>query len=140
MSVVSKLAMVMIFMTVIQEKKYATTWRLSMINLIRRRMIGLLTWFLYPNTLISRHSCCARCWVSWEITEYHSTKYKTLTGEDQGCHPLCENCICELTPEKRLPYYRKLFIRWLKLDLKPQVEWGTIREAVIAEGGGPHRL
>lgn len=101
--------------------------------MIRRRILGMLAGLLYPGSLFGRVRRCARCWMPWDIVESHSTKYKTITGEDGGCHPLCEICISELTPAKRIRYYRKLFIWWVKGDPGPGVAWETLRDAVLAE-------
>lgn len=68
--------------------------------------------------------CCGR---SWKRAKYHQTYY----GErgDGGLVALCERCWHELTPEQRVPYYRRLFARWT--DRSPD-EWEKIERAVRA--------
>jgi len=48
---------------------------------------------------------CGRCNRSWKWVKGHATNYT----ESSGCFPLCDSCWKALTPEQRLPFYRKLF-------------------------------
>lgn len=75
---------------------------------------------------------CMRCHASWWKAKYHSTIFVTATLDTpgQGCLPLCEDCWQELgTPEKRLPYYRKLILKW---DDRGRKVWPLVEQAVKA--------
>lgn len=82
---------------------------------------------------------CVRC---YSKKTYHITDYM----EGRGCFPLCERCWSELTPEQRLPWYRKLWDVWNYGGFWHQwhdgswhvseacVEWDVIKRAVLEEG------
>jgi hypothetical protein len=84
---------------------------------------------------------CYRCKRPWRIdhrwgTPYHETRYE-YDNERRGCFPLCESCWTSLTPETRLPYYRRLYESWVAQTPsgyeKYVVDWPTLREAVLTE-------
>ena len=68
--------------------------------LFLRKMFGAITQVLFP-----KHSGCGRCGVTCNCCQSHYTDYTPY----HGCSPLCEHCWSRLTPEERLPYYRKLY-------------------------------
>lgn len=83
--------------------------------------------------------CCER---PWNRVKYHITDYTPSSG----CFPLCEGCWEALgTPEARMPYYRKLYEKWLAGagDVSPpkreeylrdlMEKWPLIEAAVLAE-------
>lgn len=72
------------------------------------------------------YSNCYRCKLTWNIVESHTTAYNELWA----CFPLCEGCWGELTPDERLPYYRKMYDSW---DA-PEVDWMEIEKAVLNGG------
>lgn len=53
--------------------------------------------------LNSGYGCCYRCHTAWAWAQSHTTWY----AMGWGCFPLCEGCWKALTPEERLPYYRR---------------------------------
>lgn len=67
--------------------------------------------------------------------EEHATNYK----RGSGCFPLCEGCWSALTPTERLPYYQKLWHRWIwTVPLHDHVymdrlyeDWPKIESAVL---------
>ena len=74
---------------------------------------------------------CYRCGRSWPICEIHTTAY----DDGAGCFPLCKECWQELTPETRLPYYRKLYNKWerdsARLKIPLRYAWDKIEAAVM---------
>jgi len=85
------------------------------------------------------YGTCMRCGSPWNYIEGHDTEYNETRDEKgnvifiEGCFPLCEMCWQELeTPEKRLPYYRKLWEYWEKLgvDKSPDL-WKKLEQAVL---------
>lgn len=73
--------------------------------------------------------------------EEHSTNYK----DGSGCFPLCEGCWTALSPQERLPYYRRLWDRWLTSALDDPIlhrgddwiydlhqDWPKIERAVLS--------
>lgn len=83
-------------------------------------------------------SACGRCGMSWNKTKHHSTDVNELGG----MFPLCEKCWKDLTPQDRLPYYRKLYESWLRTKPEtlpdgtpykgPNMTWEEIETAVLA--------
>ena len=72
---------------------------------------------------------CQRCFRPHPVTTWHTTMY----GTSSGMSPLCVPCYSMLTPEERLPYYKKLWIYWFK-DYHPcDVPWEVIRAACLHE-------
>lgn len=79
--------------------------------------------------------CCHCCGMPWRFTEGHATNY----SENSGCFPLCESCWKRLTPEERLPYYRKLLDIWINGQELPgwpkedyeRTRWPLIQKAVL---------
>lgn len=101
--------------------------------MFRRRILGLFTRFLYPFC-----GGCGRCWVSWKVVDHYSVKYTTTSGEPQGTYIFCVLCKEELSPDERLPYYRRLYIRWMKMydgysrvHDGPEVSWDVLKDAVL---------
>lgn len=102
----------------------------------------------YPPSALSR---CYKCNIPWEFPEYwykdnctyfhkvEDAKYvpagkgveshSTMYIDSRGCFPLCEGCWAKLTPEQRLPYYRKLWKSWQKFD--SAAKWEDIKQAVL---------
>jgi hypothetical protein len=75
-----------------------------------------------------------RCQTTWFFVDSHATEFST--GE--GCFPLCVLCWSELTPDERLPFYRKLYEEWAAHDSALDSSlWEKMKAAVLAEGGGP---
>lgn len=58
-----------------------------------------------PGVPDSNFGRCRRCDRSWKWVEGHATWY----SETEGCSPLCERCWGELTPGRRVPFYRSRF-------------------------------
>ena len=79
------------------------------------------------------YGTCGRCGRPWNVCKPHTTDYKI----GYGCFPLCEDCWGELTPEKRLPYYRKLYDRWERegtiYNYVFNRDWFNIKKAVLAD-------
>jgi hypothetical protein len=67
---------------------------------------------------------CGKCKTIWSYVRGHVTS----CDEHSGCTPLCELCWSELTPEERLPYYKKLYKEWKKND---KALWKKIKNAVL---------
>lgn len=84
------------------------------------------------------YSACVRCGMPWHVTKSHNT----LVTEWRGMFPLCESCWKELTPQDRLPHYRKLYESWLKTEPETlpdgtpykglDMTWEEIEAAVLA--------
>lgn len=72
-------------------------------KLFLKRLIGLYSIIAYLG-----YGGCMRCWRRWKIASPHQTMY----SDSAGCFPLCGDCWRELTPETRLPFYRKLYRQW----------------------------
>lgn len=55
-----------------------------------------------------------------------------------ACFPLCENCWASLTPQQRLPYYRKMWNDWkqdaiaAKYEPRDEDVWKSIEKSVLA--------
>lgn len=101
--------------------------------LFLRRIAGFFARLIYPF-----YSACGRCGMPWGATKNHVTK----VTENRGIFPLCEKCWKDLTPQERLPYYRKLYESWLKTAPKTlpdgtpykgtNMTWEEIEAAVLA--------
>lgn len=113
-------------------------------------LIGIYeVWFWEPILLIRKiagffarlispmYSWCGRCGMPWRVTKHHVTS----VTEIRGIFPLCEHCWNVLTPQDRLPYYRRLYESWLKTmpetlpDGSParlNMTWEEIETAVLA--------
>lgn len=114
------------------------------------KLIGIYeVWFWEPILLIRKiagffarlispmYSWCYRCGMPWRVTKHH----ETWVTEGSGIFPLCESCWKELTPQDRLPYYRRLYDSWLKTmpetlpdgsPAKLNMTWEEIETAVLA--------
>jgi len=92
-------------------------------KLFTKKLIGIGSRILHPST-----TACMRCWRSWEIVKSHATHYRN----GQGCFPLCEECWQELTPEQRLPFYRKLYNVWIRTPSAGLPAFQEIKDAVLA--------
>ena len=111
-------------------KNYIKTLK---IRLLPRRIAGFFARLIFP-----MYSACGRCGMPWRVTKHHSTK---VTWRD-GMLPLCESCWKDLTPQDRLPHYRKLYESWLKTTPKTlpdgtpykglKMTWEEIETAVLA--------
>jgi len=75
------------------------------------------------------YSRCYRCKTPWYLADRHDTTY--IIG--RGLCPLCKKCWAELTPEQRLPFYRKLLQSWdyEGRDLTFEQTWEAVRTAVL---------
>lgn len=76
-----------------------------------------------------RYGKCKRCGGTWEHLSYHNTPYNLRFS----CFALCVDCWINLdTPDARLPFYRKLWNEWVKLDdtPRPAEQWEQIEAAV----------
>ncbi len=101
--------------------------------LLLRKINGFFARLISP-----RYSACGRCGTPWRVTKHHSTN----VNEMGGMFPLCESCWKGLTPQDRLPYYRKLYDSWFKNMLEtlpdgtpykgPNMTWEEIEAAVLA--------
>jgi len=83
-------------------KNYIKTLK---IRLLPRRIAGFFARLIFPT-----YSACGRCGMPWRVTKHHSTN---VTG-GSGLFLLCESCWKDMTPQDRLPHYRKLYESWLK--------------------------
>lgn len=91
-------------------------------NLTLRKIAGFFARLIFP-----RYSACGRCGMPWKVTKHHATR----VNEWGGLFALCEKCWKDLTPQGRMPHYRKLYESWLKtgyVDMK----WKDIEAAVFA--------
>lgn len=109
------------------------TWLWARLGLHNRRL-GRISQLINPYT-----GSCGRCHTTWTFVCEHDTPY----SDDSGCFPLCEKCWAELTPEQRLPYYRRLWESWPDTHRKtapdgteipplPTEIWWQIQRAVLA--------
>ena len=86
-----------------------------------------------PDIPIASFGSCNRCFESWAYVRGHATSYT----ESMGCFPLCEDCWEVLTPEERLPYYRRMWKGWFHwADTNDEVaalykKWKLIEKAVL---------
>jgi hypothetical protein len=99
--------------------------------LLLRKIAGFFARLIFP-----MYSACGRCGMTWNVTKYHST----YVPVGRGLFPLCESCWKDLTPQDRLPYYRKLYESWLVPVILPDgtpykgpnMTWEEIETAVLA--------
>lgn len=98
-------------------------WRLAI-----RRLEAIPARFLFPS-----YGCCGQCARPWRIVDKHLTYDSDLSG----IFALCEGCWKELTPETRLPHYRKLVESWIQWEEKGEDvmrdRWPSIEAAVKNE-------
>ncbi len=98
------------------------------IKLILRKTRGAIESFFNPT-----YSRCYRCGRPWGTAMHHTTNYT----EGLGCFPLCQKCWGELSPKERLPFYKKLLLKWQKGEPKDhngiswQQTWKEIEKAVL---------
>lgn len=97
------------------------TWIISGKTLSARKAQANLTRLWPPSFGYGR---CGRCDRPWNIAKEHCTD----ANERGGMFPLCEPCWQELTPEKRLPYYKELYDRW---GPRSHYIWQEIEKAVM---------
>lgn len=83
--------------------------------------LGRISQFLTPG-----YSHCLKCRTTWPFVKHHSTQFT----QSRGMFPLCEQCWAELTPETRLPFYRRLWLLWANMNEKDD-EWPLIERAVL---------
>jgi len=100
--------------------------------LLFRKIAGFFARLIFP-----MYSACGRCGMPCNVTKNHVTSVTEISG----IFPLCENCWKYLTPQDRLPYYRKLYESWLKTmpetlpdgsPAKLNMIWEEIEAAVLA--------
>ena len=68
---------------------------------------------------------CGDCGMLWTAVTGHNTSFT----ESRGMFPLCERCWEALTPEERLPHYRKAWETWPP----GHAEWEVIERVVLEE-------
>jgi hypothetical protein len=77
------------------------------------------------------HGACYKCERCWGVVGYdniHSTMYEN----SRGCFPLCQSCWKSLTPDARLPYYRRLWALWISQgSTEKEASWEHIEHAVL---------
>ena len=96
-----------------------------------RKIAGFLARLIFP-----LYSACGRCGMPCRVTKTHVTR----VNEGGGMFPLCESCWKDMTPQERLPYYRKLYESWLRPVILPDgtkskmtnMTWEEIEIAVLA--------
>ncbi len=96
-----------------------------------RKIAGFFARQIFP-----LYSWCGRCGMPWRVTKNHMTG----VNERGGMFPLCESCWKDMTPQERLPYYRKLYESWLRPVILPDgtpykgtnLTWEEIEAAVLA--------
>lgn len=101
--------------------------------LFLRRIAGFFARLVSP-----MYGACGRCGMPWNMTKNHVTSVTEICG----IFPLCESCWKDMTPQDRLPYYKKLYESWLKTAPKTlpdgtpyketNVTWEEIETAVLA--------
>lgn len=94
-------------------------------KLFLRRLWGAVARYLWPG-----YSTCMRCGRPWVVCCPHYTNYTM----GRGCFPLCKECWGELTPETRLPFYRRLLDEWVRNDATKEKLWKDIEQAVLNGG------
>src|SRR3990170_664223 len=70
---------------------------------------------------------CLKCRTPWYCIRDHPTPYNDGAS---GCFPLCDKCWGDLTPGRRLPYYKQLFAIWNEPEDSPKRR--DITAAVLA--------
>ena len=87
--------------------------------------IGILenALIIIEKLLAPGYSCCGLCGRPWKFAKEHITNY----SPSSGCFPLCQKCWEKLTPQKRLPFYHKLWKEWKNTDVK----WEDIKKVVL---------
>jgi|SRR3990167_1505184 len=93
-------------------------------DFVSRMAIGLLTRLDYPGI-----HACGRCGISGEVVELHVT----FVVGGRGVSVLCLECMLELTPDDRLPYYMAVYNRWLLLGCGTYYTTDELRAAVLNE-------
>ncbi|MCL5957810.1 MAG: hypothetical protein M1358_00585 [Chloroflexi bacterium] len=71
--------------------------------------------------------CCDRCGGGHP---YHCTRVTFTDGSEHGAGALCESCWQQLTPQERLPHYRRLYAVWTQEGADPE-DWERLRAAVL---------
>lgn len=100
-------------------------------TLEERRKIGREAQSKYPD-----NSWCGCCYRPWPICKEHLTDFGGRRSG--GCFALCEECWEELTPEERLPFYKKVYELWRSFGLldyngQPWEDvWELMKSAVLA--------
>lgn len=92
--------------------------------------IGRVSQWITP-----RYSHCYRCQTTWGFVEGHSTYFSEPSGvrsAASGYFPLCEACWHELSPQERLPFYRRLFDSYPR-DAYPESFWPIWERTVLNE-------
>ena len=98
------------------------------IRLKVRRIVGFIQRLLKPG----HHGWCGRCGRSWAFLDCRKDAHMTDYTKSRACFPLCEDCWGELSPEDRLPYYKRLWERWQEPPYAPPpYVWKLIERAVL---------
>lgn len=83
------------------------------------------------------YGSCVRCWRPWNVVKYHVTNLRG-NNDGTGIFPMCQECWKELSPEKRLIYYKIMWCGWsASIEDKNHAEetyfmWPTIEKAVLS--------
>jgi hypothetical protein len=70
------------------------------------------------------------------LLDYLLTEFKeeadAFKGLPTSCFPLCQHCWSELSPQKRIPFYKMLYNEWLKQG-SPEIlqTWEDIKASVL---------
>jgi hypothetical protein len=105
-------------------------------KLFLKRLIGLYSIVAYADV-----AGCVRCYRRWRLGKQRNSRWLTVEphftmySKSTGCFPLCKECWRTLTPETRLPFYRKLYDRWAKNGHSARPPFETIKDAVMNERG-----
>lgn len=89
-------------------------------NLLRKLISPILI-FYAPS-----YGRCFRCFWPWKFANGHAIPYSENELGGAG-FALCESCWAELTPEERLPFYRKLCEKWGD----GYVNWETWKDNIL---------
>lgn len=72
------------------------------------------------------YATCGKCNKTWDVVPSHNTYYKMHTA----VFALCEKCWQSLTPEDRVPYYKRMIDKyWSEKDKNEN--WDLIQSAVL---------
>lgn len=75
---------------------------------------------------------CYCCGMPWNVVAHHTTNFQEANEHQlgRGCFPLCVLCWRMLTPERRLPFYRRLIDSWKSQGDEREV-WADVEAAVL---------
>jgi hypothetical protein len=86
-------------------------------NALRAAHRAALERIRYPS-----YSTCGKCRRPWATVEPHVT----MVTWERGYFPLCEGCWESMTPDQRLPYYRKQYV-----SDRGRIDWPSTELAVM---------